>query len=718
VHDTFEICATGASQPSLERLVDAWQQVVSHHAMLRTIFAENLTPRDPFCQVVLKNYDATPVFLQSAGDSDVLATFDKQDPKDYSELAPAYRFSICQTSTGRLFARIELSHAAMDGNSISIILRDLQLAYAGRLEESPQPLFKDYMQYLQDAPKQASMNYWRSYLADAKPCQFPTLVDGEKSEKSLRSIPVQFGALRELQSVCEKRGITLANVFNAAWGLTLRTFCGSDDVSFSYMASLRDVSVDQVQWVIGPVINLLVCRMQISGDSNLSDVLERVQNDHVESLSFRHTSLIDIQHALKMSDTNLFNSGVSYRRLPSSKDAVQSDIQCIEVGSIHDPAEFPVFINIEAMDTKARIDLNYWTSNLSDAQAINVATTYVRCLENIVSNIDGKLSQLDSLSEANKDQIMTWNSKIPKPFEKCAHHVVQEMAKKRPDALAVTAWDGNLTYSKLDQYSSRLATYLVGFGVAPGTLVPICSEKSVWNMVSTLAVMKAGGGCIPVDSTQGLPMVKKWIADNVPQVALASPEKARILEGTVPYVIPVSESLLEYLADEVLKPITKPSDVAYVAMTSGTSGPAKSVVLEHSNIMSRAEAFATTMAIADVSRTLQFAPRTYSFSRRSVPSCGVVVSAFHLISILSTWLPLSTLSTSTSPASPLLLQASFLPRMCRVCDPWRYAEKLFRRVFWTNGRPMTSIFRFCMAQAKVPVLASISSALKIRMRLL
>jgi amino acid adenylation domain-containing protein len=610
VHDTFEICATGASQPSLERLVDAWQQVVSHHAMLRTIFAENLTPRDPFCQVVLKNYDATPVFLQSAGDSDVLATFDKQDPKDYSELAPAYRFSICQTSTGRLFARIELSHAAMDGNSISIILRDLQLAYAGRLEESPQPLFKDYMQYLQDAPKQASMNYWRSYLADAKPCQFPTLVDGEKSEKSLRSIPVQFGALRELQSVCEKRGITLANVFNAAWGLTLRTFCGSDDVSFSYMASLRDVSVDQVQWVIGPVINLLVCRMQISGDSNLSDVLERVQNDHVESLSFRHTSLIDIQHALKMSDTNLFNSGVSYRRLPSSKDAVQSDIQCIEVGSIHDPAEFPVFINIEAMDTKARIDLNYWTSNLSDAQAINVATTYVRCLENIVSNIDGKLSQLDSLSEANKDQIMTWNSKIPKPFEKCAHHVVQEMAKKRPDALAVTAWDGNLTYSKLDQYSSRLATYLVGFGVAPGTLVPICSEKSVWNMVSTLAVMKAGGGCIPVDSTQGLPMVKKWIADNVPQVALASPEKAQILEGTVPYVIPVSESLLEYLADEVLKPITKPSDVAYVAMTSGTSGPAKSVVLEHSNIMSRAEAFATTMAIADVSRTLQFAPHT------------------------------------------------------------------------------------------------------------
>ncbi|KAJ5429495.1 AMP-dependent synthetase/ligase [Penicillium cf. griseofulvum] len=610
VHDTFEIRATGSSAPNLDRLINAWQQVVSHHAMFRTIFVENLTPRDPFCQVVLKSYDATPVFLQSSGDDDVLATFDREHPKDYSEPEPAYRFTICQTPTGRLFARIELSHAAMDGNSISIIFRDLQLAYAGRLEETSQPLFKNYIEYLQDAPKEASINYWRSYLDQAKPCHFPALTDGQQSAKALRSIPVNFGALGELQVVCEKRGITLANVFNAAWGLTLRAFCGSADVSFSYMASLRDVSADGVQWVIGPVINLLVCRMKVDDDVKLSDLLHQVQNDYMESLPYRHASLIDIQHALKLSDTNLFNSGVSYRRLPSSKDAVSSEIECVEVGSIHDPAEFPVFINIEAMDTTARIDLNYWTTNLSDSQAANVANTYLRCLENIVSNIDGELRQLNNLSEDNRAQIMAWNSKSPKPFEKCAHQVVQEMAKKRPDALAVTAWDGNLTYSKLDQFSSRLASYLVTFGVGPGTLVPICFEKSVWNMVSTLAVMKAGGGCMPVDTPQSLELVEKWIVDNAVQVALASPENAQVLEDAVPYVIPVSESLLEYLTDEVLNPVAQSSDIAYVAMTAGISGPAKSVILDHSAVMTRAEAFATTMAIADVSRTLQFAPHT------------------------------------------------------------------------------------------------------------
>ncbi|KAJ5107519.1 hypothetical protein N7456_004194 [Penicillium angulare] len=611
VHDTFEIRGTGSTAPNVDRLAQAWSQVVSHHAMLRTIFVENLTPRDPFSQVVLKHYDAIPTYLQSAGDSDVLATFDAQDPKVYNGSSPAYRFSICQTSTNRLFCRIEISHAAMDGNSISIMLRDLQLAYAGRLEETRQPLFKDYIKFLQDAPRQASISYWRSYLTGAKPCLFPALTDGELSQQQkLRSIPVKFGSLPQLQTICEMNGITLSNVFNAAWGLTLRLFCGSDDVCFSYMASLRDVSVDGVQSVVGPVINLMICRMKMSSDSILSDVLQQIQDDYMDSLPFRHTSLIDIQHALKLSDANLFNSGVSYRRLPSAKDAVSSDIECVEVGSIHDPAEFPVFINIEAMDTKATIDLNYWTTTLSDLQASNVANTYVQCLESIMCEIGNRLSHIDFMSPSNKDDIRTWNSALSKVTDTCAHQVIQAMSAKKPDALAITSWDGTLTYAKLDQYSSRLASYLVTFGVGVGSLIPTAFDRSVWSIVSIIAVMKAGGGCIPVDSPKTMNLIEHWIVENSVQVALASPEKASVLEESVPYVIPVSESLLEYLNDEHVSTTACPTDAAYVPFTAGSSGSPRAVVLDHRAMMTRAQAFASSMRINDVSRVLQFAAQT------------------------------------------------------------------------------------------------------------
>ncbi|KAJ5893957.1 hypothetical protein N7495_005648 [Penicillium taxi] len=611
VHDTFEVQATGSSAPNLDRLIAAWKQVTSHHAMFRTIFVENLTPRDPFSQVVLKEYDAAPVILPSVGDDDVLAAFDAQEPNNYDDISPAYRFTLCQTFTGRLFGRIELSHAAMDGNSISIIMRDLQLAYVGRLEQSRRPLFKEYINYLQNAPQQASINYWRSYLSDSKPCIFPVLTDGKTpARKALRSIPVRFESLAQLQSVCDNKGTTLSNAFNAAWGLTLRLFSGSDDVSFSYMASLRDISVDGIQLVVGPVINIMVCRMKLSGTSLLKDVIESIQNDYIESLPYRHTSLIDIQHALKLSDGNLFNSGVSYRRLPGAKDAVISDIECVEVGAIHDPAEFPVFINIEAMDSNAQIDLNYWSTHLSDAQATNVANTYLACLNSIMTSSDSEIRELECLNDSNKLQIAAWNSQKPQTVEKCAHQIIQDMAIKTPDALAMKAWDGTMTYSKLDQYSSRLASYLMTFGVGPGTLVPTSFEKSLWNTVSTLAVMKAGGGCVPVDSPKTMGLIEKWVLEKNVQVALASPEKAQVLEETIPYVIPVGASLLEYLNDEPLMSAACVDDAAYVVFSAGASSSPKAIVLDHVAIVARAAAFSKSLQMTDVSRTLQFGDHT------------------------------------------------------------------------------------------------------------
>ena len=49
----------------------------------------------------------------------------------------------------------------------------------------------------------------------------------------------------------------------------------------------------------------------------------------------------------------------------------------------------------------------------------------------------------------------------------------------RPVAQAIFAWDGDLIYGQLDNLSTRLAHHLLHLGVGPGTLVPLCFEKSM-----------------------------------------------------------------------------------------------------------------------------------------------------------------------------------------------------------------------------------------------
>ncbi|EAW07799.1 nonribosomal peptide synthase Pes1 [Aspergillus clavatus NRRL 1] len=670
VHDTFEVRGF-RTKPDIGLLRLAWQKVVSHHSILRTVFVQNLTSRDLFSQVVLKEFESFPNLLTCSGDSDVLPTFESQQPMDYRQHCPAHRLTLCQTASGKLFCRLEISHAAMDGMSISLIVRDLQLAYSGKLQEDRKPVFQNYMKYLQTCSHNGGLEYWCDYLADIKPCHFPVLNDGKLSTKQLHTIRLNFASLRELQTLCESGGVTLSTAFSTAWGLTLRSFCSSDDVCFSYMASLRDVAVEEIDAMIGPIINLLACRMKITETASLRDVLDQVQNDYMESLPYRHTSLIDIQHALKLSDTILFNSGVSYRKLPSQSLINTDDIRLVEVGSIHDPAEFPVYVNIETTDDDAQIDLHYWTDALSDGQAQNVASTFLKSLENIIHCQDEEVRRLDALSEQNKQQIAIWNKHIPKTVDRCVHEILEETASSYPEATALSALDGSLTYSKLNELSALLAFYLTKLGVGPGVLVPMEFERSSWQIIAMLAVLRLGGICLPLTGIQSDEIIEKLLVDHDVQVALASPHKAQILEGTISYVVPVSKSLFDYLprSGETLTSSVKPTDGAYVVFTTGSVQGSKPVVLDHQTILTRAEAFASALGLNETTKMLQFAPCTSDMFLQEVLSslmCGgrVCIPADHSARNLSTSINTSHANTvSITPSLASLIRPSDVPEV-------------------------------------------------------
>ncbi|PLB43886.1 nonribosomal peptide synthase Pes1 [Aspergillus steynii IBT 23096] len=608
VHGTMEVKSM-EGKPDANRLALAWKKVVSRHPMLRTIFGENFTSQNLFCQVVLKTFDARPTFVKCSSASDVLAILDQQPPMNYHEHQPSHRLTVCETANGRLFCRIEMSHTSMDGSSISLIFRDLQLAYSEKLDDH-KPVFKNFIDYLQSTPQQNTMDYWCSYLSKLKPCHLPVLTDGESTPKQLKTMRLKFELLEELQRVCEQDGLTLSTAFSTGWGLTLKSFCNNDDVCFSYMASLRDLPVEDIESVVGPVISLLACRMNASGSIPLREALHQVQNDYMEQLPYKHASLIDIQHSLKLSET-LFNTGISFRKLPSFKNSPKEAIEFEELGTIYDPAEFPVFINVEVTDDEVCLDFNYWTTALSDVQAQSVARTFLKHLENIVYFQNKEIGSLDGMSDWALNLITMWNRRVPHFIQNSVHEVLDEKAKLQPNALAVVDGDGSFTYAKINELSSTLATYLIKLGVSPGALVPIDFGKTSWQIISVLAVLKAGGICVPMGENC-IQNIDQWVIDNEAQVALAAPTRAHFLEGTVPYAIPVGSSLFKYLPSlngEADFSIDSSND-AYVVFTSGETSTPRPVVLNHLNILARAKAFASALGIDEKTRFFQYSAYT------------------------------------------------------------------------------------------------------------
>jgi non-ribosomal peptide synthetase component F len=113
----------------------------------------------------------------------------------------------------------------------------------------------------------------------------------------------------------------------------------------------------------------------------------------------------------------------------------------------------------------------------------------------LIAASDVTVGGMDFLSERNKLQIEKFNSKPLSLVEKTIHEVIYDSVCVVPDEEAVCSWDGNLSYRELDNLACRLATYLITLGVGPETVVPLCFEKSKWNVVAILATLYAGGAC-------------------------------------------------------------------------------------------------------------------------------------------------------------------------------------------------------------------------------
>src|SRR5688500_7023483 len=72
------------------------------------------------------------------------------------------------------------------------------------------------------------------------------------------------------------------------------------------------------------------------------------------------------------------------------------------------------------------------------------------------------------------------------------HAIFREQARLSPDAVAVIAPEGSLTYRELDETSDALAAQLIHDGVLPDSLVALSLPRSAELIISLLAILKAG----------------------------------------------------------------------------------------------------------------------------------------------------------------------------------------------------------------------------------
>src|SRR5882672_6053139 len=110
---------------------------------------------------------------------------------------------------------------------------------------------------------------------------------------------------------------------------------------------------------------------------------------------------------------------------------------------------------------------------------------------------------------------------------------------KTPDAVALVAACGTLSYAELDAQAARLAGYLAGRGLRPGSLVGVCIDRSFDQIVATLAAWKAGCAFLPLDPAWPDARLGTIIADADCAMVVSSGEIAARIAGAARDLIAV-----------------------------------------------------------------------------------------------------------------------------------------------------------------------------------
>ena len=205
------------------------------------------------------------------------------------------------------------------------------------------------------------------------------------------------------------------------------------------------------------------------------------------------------------------------------------------------------------------IQMDY-VSELFEAEMMeHIFADYCGILEEVAEGKE-KVTPL-MLSEEQKKQRLSYNDTNEEhPREATLIELFMDSVRKYQDKVALIYEDETFTYAMLDQYSNNIAEYLEKEGLARKP-IGLFGDRKPGAIINLLGILKAGGCYVP--------MLPDFPQERVNYICESS-KIERILYPFDYLRVPEAESnVREYLP--------KPTDLAYVLYTSGSTGNPKGV---------------------------------------------------------------------------------------------------------------------------------------------
>lgn len=587
-------------------LCGAWDRVVATNAILRTRIVS--LPGLGIVQVVIDEGVSWTISTELDG----VQGDQKSNGPAIGLGTPLTNFTIIEKAAGTPSLFIwEIHHSLYDGFSMPLLMREAELAYFNKPSQGLQPMTA-FIKYILDQDKVIAKNFWQRMFAGTQGSHFPP-PKAAHHPRLERQMSLSIPGLNWGHS-----DFTPATLIRAAWSVITANGSGTDEALFGVTVTGRQAPVPGIELMAGPTIATVPIRIVLDRDATINQLLGSVQRQAVDMIPFEQTGL---QNIAQFNDEAALGSNFQTLLVIQPADQGESDpgrpfldepAGDQNKAQGRDFSTYAIVIECQLELDGVNLCIDFDSSVIGQQQ-----------IENIAQSFKYTISQLSDSSQGNQtlkclhddqwgvNRIWNWNAVVPNPMEACIHDLVSERVRENPSALAVNAWDGNLTYRQLEDLSTNLAYQLSEEGVS-GTIVPLLFEKSMFMPVAALAVMKAGGACMAMDIKQPLERLSAIAAQANSSVILSSRMNESLafqVSAGIKEVVVVGANQ-PHPAHFTLPPVS-PSGILYVVLTSGTTGTPKGVLITHRNFCSAITYQQKILGCSNTSRVLDLA--SYAF---------------------------------------------------------------------------------------------------------
>ena len=482
-----------------------------------------------------------------------------------------------------------IHHALIDGYSSALVLKKVQLAAAG-IPPSPGPSFAKFAAGLSEMHERyhaAGQLFWKNekirYRSAARDLLLSAPTPQLRCTEPTTQTVVEGPTLVDLSDDIRKANITSATLVYAAWALVLSMYMGSDVVVFGVVLSGRDLPLDGIESVVGPVINILPLHVSVEKTSTTTEYLHHLQSRMVELRKYQWTRASD-------GFQRNFSTAISAEYQAPLAD--ERSFPLLEKPSTKIHSEVSLYVLIDA---DGLIRLNYRSELYDSGHVESLGTAFRDILCTLGRSQNSQPLTLENILHPYVQlPVRKFGNPSVSTTGACVSEdlvtLFQKIASQFPNLVAVEKDATRLVYSELRNLVDIIANQL-SLMVAPGEIVCVQADRSVNWIIAIYAILHVGAIFCPLDDMLPARLRDSNFRAAGSKIYIASSHSGIILKPESCQTCVSMEEMLRCGATGSCAPaISRAAEPAnrrnaYLCFTSGSTGQPKGVLCRHESLV-------------------------------------------------------------------------------------------------------------------------------------